>query len=135
MDELPYAPRVTKFNRPFWDELRQGRLSTTRCRKCHHITFPPKVLCPECWCRDIEWLTLAGHGHLRSYTEVCAAPQPFQPEAPYVIGLVDLIEDVRILTRIAGTYDALVPDMPVQLAIRQTTPVPLFYFNPQQEVL
>jgi hypothetical protein len=118
---------------PFWDALEGGRLTTTRCRSCGHLTFPPKVLCPGCWGRDLEWVDLRGRGRLASFTEVCVAPSYFQAEAPYVLGLVDLEEGVRVLTRIQARFEDLRVDQPVALAVRRARPVSLFEFRPGGE--
>ncbi len=125
---LAYPPRITEFTTPFWDGLRQGRFRTTVCRACTHLTFPPKPICPACWSQDIEWFDLSGRGVLRSYTEVCAAPLMFAEEAPYVLCLVDLEENIRCLSRVLASWDDLRPDLPVKVQIRATEPTCLFDF-------
>ncbi|MDR0360928.1 MAG: Zn-ribbon domain-containing OB-fold protein [bacterium] len=115
---------------PFWEALDAGRLTTTRCRACAHLTFPPKVLCPACWDRDLEWVGLAGRGRLASFTEVCVAPSYFVAEAPYVLGLVDLEEGVRVLSRVQAPFDELAVDQLVELVVRRARPVSLFEFRP-----
>jgi uncharacterized protein len=127
---LPYPPRQTPAMAPFWEALEDGRLTTTRCRSCNHLTFPPKVLCPACWERDLEWVGLAGRGRLASFTEVCVAPSYFAEEAPYVLGLVDLEEGVRVLSRVRSPFDELSVDQPVELVVRRARPVSLFEFRP-----
>jgi uncharacterized OB-fold protein len=131
--ELAYPPRVTPATRSFWEALERGRLVTTRCRACGHLTFPPKILCPGCWGRDLEWVELSGRGRLASFTEVWAAPGPFRPEAPYVLGLVDLDEGVRLLTRVRGRFEELAVGLRVELAVRRARPVSLFEFRPAVE--
>ena len=98
-DVLPYPPRMTDFTAPFWSALGQGRLTTTRCTSCGFLTFPPKIVCPECWCREVEYVTLSGRGRLASFTEICVPPAAFRHEAPYVIGIVDLEEVMSSLLR------------------------------------
>ena len=135
MPTLAYPPRVTEFTRPFWDGLREGRFQTTRCTVCHHITFPPKPICPECWSEAVEWVDLRGVGSLRSYTEVHAAPAIFAAEVPYVLAIVDLDEGVRCLSRVLAPWDDLEPDMRVRVQIRQAEPTCLFDFvlDPEEE--
>jgi uncharacterized OB-fold protein len=126
---LPYAPRITEFTEPFWDAVEQGILTTTRCNTCGFITFPPKILCPECWGTDLAYIELSGRGILRSYTEVNVAPGVFQAEAPYVIAIVDLEENVRLLSRVRATFEELTPDLPVHMVVRHALPVSLFEFE------
>ena len=125
---LAYPPRVTAFTAPFWDGLREDVFRTTRCAHCTHTTFPPKPVCPECWSADIEWIRLGGGGVLRSYTEVCAAPAVFAAEVPYLLGLVDLDENVRCLSRIVGNWEDLRPDRRVRVRMRAAEPTYLFEF-------
>lgn len=125
---LVYPPRMTAFTRPFWEGLREGIFQTSRCTDCAHMTFPPKPICPECWGSNLEWVRLSGTGTLVSYTEVSAAPAMFAHEAPYTLCIVDLDEGVRCVSRVLAAWDDLRPDLPVRLAIRDSSPVPLFEF-------
>ena len=43
---------------PFYDNLKQGRWTTTKCKKCGHISYPPGVACPNCWSDELEWIDL-----------------------------------------------------------------------------
>lgn len=133
MERWPYPPRVTAFNRPFWTGLERGSLTTTECRSCGHKTFPPKIMCPECWSEDVHWVTLEGTGWLRSFTEVWVAPNPFRHQAPYTLGLVDLKDGVRLLARIDSAYEDLTPDQAVRLVVHPGDPVPLFSFRPETD--
>ncbi|MEU6646296.1 Zn-ribbon domain-containing OB-fold protein [Saccharomonospora sp. NPDC046836] len=128
MSELAYPPRITTFTAPFWDALRSGTFTTTRCNRCEHITFPPKPVCPDCWSDDVSWIELSGRGTLRSYTEVVIAPAMFAHEAPYVLCLVDLDEGVRCVSRVLASWDDLRPDMRVRVTMREAEPAHLFEF-------
>lgn len=132
LPELAWTPPVTQFTETFWRALDEGRLLTTRCLDCAGLTFPPKPICPACWGGRVEWVSLAGRGWLRSFTEVWTAPRRFAPEVPYVLGLVDLEEGLRLLSRIRAAYEELSVDQPVELVIRRARPVSLFEFRPAQ---
>jgi len=49
-----------EFNRlyPFYDHLKEGKFTTTKCKKCGHVAYPPGVICPKCWSDDLEWVEL-----------------------------------------------------------------------------
>jgi len=49
------APELNRLY-PFYDNLKQGRWTTTRCKKCGHIAYPPGVACTNCWSDDLEWI-------------------------------------------------------------------------------
>lgn len=131
--ELVYPPRMTEFTQTFWDALREERFLTTRCLNCAHMTFPPKVVCPECWKSELEWVELSGRGTLMSYTEVSAAPQMFAHEAPYTLCIVDLDEGVRCVSRVLAGWDDLRPDARVRVTFRKASPTYLFEFVLDEE--
>jgi uncharacterized OB-fold protein len=130
---LPYPPRLTAVTRPFYDALAEGRLVTTRCRSCGHLTFPPKGICPHCWRDDVEFEQIAPTGTLRSFTEIHAAPAPFAQQAPYLLGIVDLDAGVRCAARVLGRFEEHVCDERVELCPQPATPVPLFAFRRRAE--
>jgi uncharacterized protein len=97
-----YPPRVTQFTRPFWDGLREGRFSVTRCSLCARASFPPKPICPHCWTEAVVWEEIATEGTLYSWTRVHAGPAIFDADLPYAIGVVDLDAGVRLATPLMG---------------------------------
>ena len=49
MDMWPLEGEDFNRNFQFYNNLREGRFTTTKCKKCGHIAFPPGVICPGCW--------------------------------------------------------------------------------------
>jgi hypothetical protein len=88
----------------FYAELRERRLSTTRCRACGSLRFPPRAWCPDCLSEDLEWIALSGKGRVAAFSTQETA---VRFRAPDVIGLVDLDEGVRVLSHVAGRYEDL----------------------------
>jgi len=71
-----------EFNRlyPFYENLREGRFTTTRCKECGHVAFPPGVICPRCWSEELEWMDLPQRARVVTFTETQAgAPIGFEP--------------------------------------------------------
>lgn len=124
--DRPLAPRVTKFTAQFWDALGQGRFLVTRCKACDRASFPPQAHCKSCLGRDIEWLELSGRGRLYSATRVHAGPARFATELPYSVGIVDLDDGVRLVTRLLGDAGPEHLDQPVQLVVTRYRDGPLF---------
>jgi len=122
----PFPPRVSAFTRPFWEALAAGRLITTRCTACGTLSFPPRNLCRECWSRNLEWVPLAPHGRLYSFTRVHVVPGAFSADAPYAIGIVDLADGVRLMCRMMGEVSAADLDGPVRMAVLRYDDGPLF---------
>jgi uncharacterized OB-fold protein len=83
-----------EFNRlyQFYDNLREGRFTTTKCRKCGHIAFPPGVICPKCWSDELEWVDLPQRARVVTFTETQAgAPIGFEP--PLIMAWLDFGKD------------------------------------------
>jgi uncharacterized protein len=76
---------------PFWDAAKEERLVVSKCTNCGTFRLPPSPFCFVCQHREIEWIELAGTGHIVSYTVV---RHPLHPDlaaaCPYVSGIVEL---------------------------------------------
>lgn len=126
-----YPPRVSAFTEPFWESLARGVFITTRCARCDRSAFPPKPICPHCWCRETQWIELGRHGLLYSWTRIHAAPTVFLKEAPYDVGIVDLDQGVRLACRLhpkAGVPFA--PGLPMEMVVLAYDDGPLFAARP-----
>lgn len=126
----PFAPRVSAFTRPFWDALGEGRLTTSCCRACGRLSFPPKPVCRDCWSEDIGWRELQPQGRLYSYTRVHVVPRAFLDDALYDIGIVDLADGVRLMCRLLGEVAQFRPDLPVEMVVPLYDDGPLFAARP-----
>ncbi len=88
----------------FFEALRVGRWTTTRCGK-DGLLWPPRLVCPKCHTAALEWVDLPTEGYLYAFSAMlAAAPLGMESDLPFVVGLVDL-EGVplRIYGRIVGT--------------------------------
>lgn len=77
------------------------RLEASKCKKCNHINFPSRLICPECGGKEFEMVRLTGKGKLETYTVIHTAPDGFADLAPYAVGIVELDEGIKILAQIA----------------------------------
>jgi len=96
-------PRVNTFTARFWNALEEGRLESTRCRACTHLGFPPRRICIACGAQDPEWVELSGAGVLYSSTVIHAGPSLYWAGGPYTVGIIDLAEGPRLVTRVLGS--------------------------------
>lgn len=83
------------------------RLIGTRCTSCGAHYFPTSLSCRNPACRDkkIEPALLGPHGTLYSYTLQAYRPPALfrmEPWAPYLIGLVELPEGIRVMGMLTG---------------------------------
>lgn len=111
-DPLPYLldfypqedPKYTRIA-PFFDALRKGSFTTTRCEKDGTLSWPPRVTCPVCRGDRLTWTELPRKGRLYAFSAVLGgAPLGMEQDVPFVVGLIDLEgAPLRIFSRIAHT--------------------------------
>lgn len=77
-----------------------GGLVGGRCPKCGALTFPRRLLCPQCHAATPEAVSLSRRGKLFRFT-ISRMPLPNLP-APYALGTVELPEGVKVFARFKG---------------------------------
>jgi len=112
----------------FFKNLREGRLTTTRCRKCAKLMWPPRIVCPNCLSNELEWVDLGTEGELYAFTEMrIGAPLGFVEDMPVCIGIVK-ISGLLISTRIDNAkYEQLRIGDKLQLKIVELNDGRVFY--------
>ena len=110
-ERLPYlldlypveSPAQTRLA-PFFEALRQGRFTTTRCRKDQKVLWPPRVVCPICHRAELEWVELPSTGRVYAFSAMLAgAPIGQEGDLPLVVGLVELDgSPLRLFGRLLG---------------------------------
>ena len=89
---------MTEVSQGFWDAAKEGRLAIQRCTSCGVLRHYPQLRCPECHAEGFDWQTVAGTGHVHSYTVAHRAFHPaWQGHVPYVIATIELDEGVRLV--------------------------------------
>ena len=88
----------------FFERLREGRLTTTRCPHEGSIHWPPRVACPTCHREALEWIDLPEEGRIYAFSAVLGgAPLGMEDDVPFAVGLVDLTgAPIRLFGRIEG---------------------------------
>ncbi len=77
------------------------RLEAAKCSKCGSVSFPPRLVCPNCKGRAFEPISLRDEGSLVTFTVVRVASEKFARETPFAVGIVELNDGVRITAQIA----------------------------------
>jgi len=96
-----------------------------KCVDCGMVIAPPSGTCYSCGSTRMEWTEVSGNGKLVSFTVIHVAPEDFQAEVPYYVGIVELEEGTRVTARLKG-YD---PEKPEEIILG--TPVHLDYEHGQ----
>ncbi|KKB35191.1 Zn-ribbon domain-containing OB-fold protein [Bacillus thermotolerans] len=108
-------PLIDSDSQPFWEGVREGKLLLQKCGDCERYIFYPRIICPHCFSEHMTWEETSGKGKIHSYTVIHKAPPAFKGEVPYVVGVIDLDEGVRMLSRIIGDRNDLSIDQPVSV--------------------
>ena len=92
----------------FFNNLREGCLTTTKCKKCGKLLWPPRIMCSNCLSNELEWVDLGKEGELYTFTDMrVGAPLGFVEDVPFCIGIIK-IGGLLISTRIDDAkYDEL----------------------------
>ena len=105
-DQRP-LPVLDADSEEFWNAAQRSELVIQRCRNCQRAQYYPRVVCRHCSSDQLDWIRSSGRGTVYSVTTSRRAAGPSMAEhVPYVVALVDLEENVRMLTNIVGA-DAL----------------------------
>ncbi|TET20647.1 Zn-ribbon domain-containing OB-fold protein [Candidatus Bathyarchaeota archaeon] len=75
----------------FFKSLKEGHLTTTKCKECGKVLWPPRIMCPECLSESLEWVDLGVEGELYAFTEIrLGAPLGFVEDVPFCVGIVKI---------------------------------------------
>ncbi len=88
----------------------------SRCPTCGKHAFPRRAFCDACGTAGpLERVKLDSAGTLYTFSEVHVAPKVFS--TPYVIGYVDLPQNVRVLGQVEHPAAELTPGEPVEAVL------------------
>ncbi len=128
LDFYPLEDSKNTMIGPFFANLKQGHLTTTRCKKCGKLLWPPRIVCSGCLSNELEWVDLGAEGELYAFTEMkIGAPLGFVQDAPFCTGIVN-IGGLLISARIDNAkYDELKIGQNVKLKIVELEDGRVFY--------
>ncbi|TLZ51314.1 MAG: Zn-ribbon domain-containing OB-fold protein [Methanobacteriota archaeon] len=107
---------------PFYENLKKGRLTTTRCKGCGATHWQPRVVCPDCNGDEMDWVDLPANGKLFAFTAVYAgAPLGMERDVPFVVAVVELDgAPMKVVARIDDAkYEDLKIGDPVRLKVHE----------------
>jgi uncharacterized protein len=115
------VPESNTWTEPFWRAAHQGKLIIQQCADCSKYIFIPRLICPGCFSKNIDWVEASGKGTVYTYTVVVNnAPSAFIDDMPYVIAVVRLEEGVQMLSNIVECDPEKVHcDMPVEVTFKK----------------
>lgn len=84
----------------YWrNEVPRYRLVGEECTACGNIYFPARPVC-SCGSTEFKYYKLVETGEVVTWTVIKNAPIGFEKYTPYVVGLIELGDGVRLLSQI-----------------------------------
>lgn len=101
--------------------LQAGELAVQKCLTCGKLNMYPRYACPHCQSEELSWQKVSGRGTLHSYSILrMGAPEGFESDLPYALGVVKLEEGVQMLGRLLpeadGNWSGYACDQRVELS-------------------
>ncbi len=117
--EVPFRilPRLTDWNRAFWQGGEAGELRFWRCQDCTTYIHPPQPICPNCYSKHLAVEAVSGRATLATYS-INHQPWMPGPALPYVVAIVEIDEQpsVRLTTNLVNCpHDQIQSGMAVQV--------------------
>jgi len=95
-------PEPDPVNRVFWEGAKAGKLMLPRCTTCNRVHWYPRLLCPFCHSRELEWIEAKGEGRIHTFAVQHRASGGWADEVPFVTAYIDLHEGDRMFTVLRG---------------------------------
>jgi hypothetical protein len=96
------------------------RLEAGKCKKCGEVSFPPRLVCPNCKSQEFETVRLNEEGKLVTFTIIRVASDKFFGTTPFAVGIVELNDGVKVTTQIADVnFDEIKIGLKVKLVFRK----------------
>ena len=119
-DEGPQRPipQSNALTQPFWEATKEGRLTVQRCTACDRLFWYPREFCPlpHCFSNDYEWVDVSGKGRLHTFTIIAQAQDAwFQERVPYIFGVIQLDEGLRMMGNVDIPVEEAACDLPVEV--------------------
>ncbi|QTA92882.1 Zn-ribbon domain-containing OB-fold protein [Desulfonema magnum] len=109
-------PDITFFHPDLLEVPEDGSppyLKGYKCKKCGKLDFPKLSPCPTCWGEEFEMIPLSRKGILYSFADIYIG-QPGM-DTPYIVGYIDLPEEIRIFAQLDGEVESFKCDEEVEL--------------------
>jgi len=106
----------TELVNSFVEQLKNGKLMGTKCKRCGLKYLPPRAHC-KCGAVEMEWFEAQPQGKLLSYTMVTFAPESMSKYSPYIVAVAELEGGLRLLAQLTGVSPSnLKVGMPIQVS-------------------
>lgn len=80
----------------FYRLISEGKFMAARCKRCGGLLVPPRLMCTDCYSKELEWTQLNGEGKLLTYTVIHVSTKQFENMVPYAVGIIELAEGPKV---------------------------------------
>ncbi|MHA1953904.1 MAG: Zn-ribbon domain-containing OB-fold protein [Candidatus Heimdallarchaeaceae archaeon] len=103
-----------------WREKRERYLAVgIKCLDCKNKSFPKSEVCTKCSGSNLEEYKLANTGKLLYYSQVTQTAQEMMEYTPYVLGIVELDDSIKVTGQIVDcNLDEVKEGMLVRMVFR-----------------
>ena len=95
-------PKPTPTTQPFWDGAKRKKLMLQYDPTKRKYQFWPRMCSVRTGKRNLQWKETSGKGELYSFTVTHVPTAGFEEKTPYLVGLVELDEGVRIIANLVN---------------------------------
>jgi len=127
-------PKPTEGTKFFWEAAKRGRLALQYDPDARQYQFWPKSISNVTGKRNLEWRETSGKGFIYSYTLTHVPAAGFEDRGPYIVGLIELDEKVRIIANVLNiTPDDVKVGMRVKVMFeKMSDDISYFAFEPDK---
>ena len=67
------------------------RLEAGLCKQCEYVSFPPRLICPECGHKEFLFRKLKPQGKILTYTIIHVSDNSFSDQTPFAVGIMNTV--------------------------------------------
>lgn len=114
-------PVATRWSKYYWESANQNKFVIQKCKDCGEYNFMPRMVCPNCFSDQLEWVEAAGKGKVYSYSIVLNnAPTAFASDVPFVLAIIQLAEGPKMVSNIIDVdFEKIQCDMDVEITFER----------------
>ena len=116
MPNRPQPRFPEPITQPFWEAVKEGKLTYQTCDDCNEVVFYPRKHCTLCGSNNLSWHESKGEGSVYTYSVVRQNRMPaFVELGAYSVAYVDLDEGFRMFSTVVGVEN---PTTDIQIGMR-----------------
>jgi uncharacterized OB-fold protein len=106
----------------YWrEQVSRYRLQGEKCLKCGAKFFPTKQKC-DCGNNEFQKYQVAHTGKILTWTVIRNPPKGYEKYQPYIVGLIELDDGIRILSQIVDiSPEDIYKNLKVEAVFRRVT--------------